>query len=73
MVQKRSGLDFKKKRKWLLLRYSWKIEDILRALADKVRDSEKICDIEDYLQDELSMLDCHVANRAGVEIGRIKE
>ena len=44
-----------------------KIEDILRSLADKVRDSEKISDIEEDLLDELSMLDCHVSNRASRE------
>ena len=49
-----------------------KIEDLLRIAADKVKDSERISDIEDWLQDELSMLDCHITNRANVERGIIK-
>ena len=46
-----------------------KIEELIRAAADKVKDSDKISDIENWLQDELSMLDCHIANRANIERG----
>lgn len=50
-----------------------RIEDILRNMADKVRASEQISHIEDWLDDELSALECHVTNRANVERGNIKD
>jgi len=49
------------------------IERILREMADKIRDVDEIREIETYLDDTLSALDCHVTNRANVERGEIKE
>ncbi len=44
------------------------IEQILRIMADKVRAAERIKDIEEWLDDELSSLECHVTNRASMEL-----
>ena len=49
------------------------IENMLRTMADQVRDVDKLSDIETLLDDSLSELDCHVTNRANVERGIIKE
>lgn len=49
------------------------IERILRDMADSIKISRKISDIEKFLDDTLSELDCHVTNRANVERGVIHE
>ena len=49
------------------------IEGKLERLRSKVKRADKISDIEEYLIDELSQLDCDVENRASVERGIITE
>uniref|UniRef100_A0A6M3JJ17 Uncharacterized protein n=1 Tax=viral metagenome TaxID=1070528 RepID=A0A6M3JJ17_9ZZZZ len=49
------------------------IEHKLRQMADKIKASKTIAEIEQYLGDEFSDLDCHIINRANIERGNIKE
>ena len=49
------------------------IEVKLEKLSCKVKCADKISDIDEYLIDELSQLDCDVENRAGIERGIITE
>ena len=49
------------------------IEHKLRQMADKIKASKTIAEIEPFLEDGLADLDCHVTNRANVERGVINE
>ena len=49
------------------------IETLLRQMADKLSHTEQVCDIEEWLLDQFSELDCHISNRANVERRIIKE
>jgi len=51
----------------------YEIEMILGTITGEVRYADKITDIEDWLASQLVSLECHVANRAGVERGEIEE
>ena len=42
----------------------WKIESLLVNVADKLKEADLVSDIEEWLCDELSAIECHIANRA---------
>ena len=50
------------------------IEGLLQEVLDKLKAAKTISDVpEEWLDDVLNELQCHVSNRAGVESGRIDE
>lgn len=47
------------------------IEMMIQRILDDVRKSDNLSDIEGWIQDELSSIECHISNRASVELGLI--
>jgi hypothetical protein len=49
-----------------------RIESMLAEVLDALLKADKVKYVEQYIDDELSGIQCHVANRAAVERGEIK-
>jgi len=49
------------------------IEMLLVGAANKIHSSDTVSEVEEWLDNELSLIDCHISNRAGIERGDIKE
>ena len=47
------------------------IENMLEKALSKIRNAKTVSEVEGWMDDELSSLSCHIANRAGVERGEI--
>jgi len=48
------------------------IENIFESMFNKLRRAETVSDVEDWLLDEMPVLECHISNRSNVERGKIK-
>lgn len=42
-------------------------------ILDALRKSDQVKSVEQYIENELSSIQCHIANRAAVERGKIKK
>ena len=51
----------------------WEIESMLRDMERRFTDANNVSEVKDWMDDQLNALECHVANRADVESGKIKE
>ena len=49
------------------------IETLLEKVLIRLRKSNNVWEIEEWIDDELSSIGCHVSNRAMLEIKEIKE
>lgn len=49
------------------------IERLLQDILDKLKSAKNISDIEEWIDDALVSLECHVSNRASIERDEISE
>jgi len=58
-------------RVWIPKKYE--LERLLQDILDKLKSAKEVSDVEEWIDDALVSLECHVANRAGIERGEISE
>ena len=49
------------------------IENILEDTLNKLKTAQRVSDIQQGLEDELCELECHISNRANIELGKLEE
>ena len=49
------------------------IENMIEGVLSKLRNAKNVSEVEGWIDDELSSLSCHIANRAGIERGEIRD